>query len=47
MASRIDCYTDNPTVKFGEALRHQVEERLAFYEVSLVLQYHSRFLIDA
>ncbi|KAI9568526.1 hypothetical protein HD554DRAFT_2022139 [Boletus coccyginus] len=32
IASRIDCYTDNPTPKFGEALRAQVEERLAFFE---------------
>lgn len=26
--------SDNPTNKYGEALRAQVEERLAFYEVS-------------
>ncbi|KAG6889501.1 snoRNP complex protein nop56 [Termitomyces sp. Mi166 len=32
IASRIDCYTDNPTPKFGEALRAQVEERLNFFE---------------
>ncbi|KAF8443187.1 hypothetical protein L210DRAFT_3620746, partial [Boletus edulis BED1] len=32
IASRIDCYSDNPTPKFGEALRDQVEERLAFFE---------------
>ncbi|KAG6884728.1 snoRNP complex protein nop56 [Termitomyces sp. T159_Od127] len=32
IASRIDCYTDNPTSKFGEALRAQVEERLNFFE---------------
>lgn len=25
--------SDNPTNKYGEALRAQVEERLAFYEV--------------
>jgi nucleolar protein 56 len=31
IASRIDCYSDNPTPKFGEALRAQVEERLAFF----------------
>src|SRR5690606_15732191 len=31
IASRIDCFTDVPTTKFGEALRGQVEERLAFY----------------
>ncbi|KAJ8520136.1 hypothetical protein ONZ45_g3018 [Pleurotus djamor] len=32
IASRIDCYTDHPTAKFGEALRNQVEERLNFFE---------------
>jgi len=32
IASRIDCYSDAPSTKFGEALRGQVEERLAFYE---------------
>ncbi|KIY51519.1 Nop-domain-containing protein [Fistulina hepatica ATCC 64428] len=32
IASRIDCYSDNPSSKFGEALRAQVEERLNFFE---------------
>jgi len=32
IASRIDCFSDAPTTKFGEALRAQVDERLAFYE---------------
>ncbi|KAL7416994.1 hypothetical protein BDY24DRAFT_405752 [Mrakia frigida] len=32
IAARIDCFSDVPTNKFGEALRAQVEERLAFYE---------------
>ncbi|KAG1723022.1 uncharacterized protein EDB91DRAFT_185696 [Suillus paluster] len=32
IASRIDCYSDNPSAKFGEALRAQVEERLNFFE---------------
>jgi len=32
IASRIDCFSDSPTTKFGDALRGQVEERLAFYE---------------
>ncbi len=32
IASRIDCFTETPTSKFGEALRGQVEERLDFYE---------------
>ena len=32
LASRIDCFIDTPTSKYGDALRTQVEERLAFYE---------------
>ncbi|KAJ3272401.1 snoRNP complex protein nop56 [Terramyces sp. JEL0728] len=32
IAARIDCFIDNPTSKFGEVLREQVEERLKFYE---------------
>jgi hypothetical protein len=32
IASRIDCFSDAPSTKFGEVLRGQVEERLAFYE---------------
>ncbi|OZJ04580.1 hypothetical protein BZG36_02775 [Bifiguratus adelaidae] len=32
IASRIDCFTDRPTTKFGEALKQQVEDRLSFYE---------------
>ncbi|KAI9443432.1 Nop-domain-containing protein [Lactarius indigo] len=32
IASRIDCFSDTPTPKFGEALRQQVEERLLFFE---------------
>ncbi|KAH9035598.1 Nop-domain-containing protein [Lactarius hengduanensis] len=32
IASRIDCFSETPTSKFGEALRQQVEERLAFFE---------------
>jgi len=32
IASRIDCFSETPTPKFGEALRQQVEERLAFFE---------------
>ncbi|KAH9949814.1 putative SIK1-involved in pre-rRNA processing [Amylocystis lapponica] len=32
IASRIDCYSDKPSAMFGEALRQQVEERLAFFE---------------
>lgn len=32
IASRLDCFAETPTNKFGEALRTQVEERLDFYE---------------
>ena len=32
LASRIDCFIDTPTSKYGDALRAQVEERLEFYE---------------
>ncbi|XP_059382035.1 nucleolar protein 56 [Carassius carassius] len=32
IASRIDCFSDVPTSVFGDKLRDQVEERLAFYE---------------
>jgi len=31
IASRIDNFSEQPTTKFGEALRRQVEERLEFY----------------
>merc|ERR1719198_1407641 len=32
IASRIDCFSDEPSTKFGEKLREQVEERLEFYD---------------
>ncbi|KAH7097605.1 Nop-domain-containing protein [Auriculariales sp. MPI-PUGE-AT-0066] len=32
IASRIDCFADSPTTKYGEALKAQVEERLTFFE---------------
>jgi len=32
LASRIDCFLDNNTNKFGELFKEQVEERLKFYE---------------
>merc|ERR1719271_797822 len=32
IASRIDCFSEVPTHKFGEKLREQVEERLRFYD---------------
>ncbi|KAL8651823.1 MAG: hypothetical protein Q9210_003043 [Variospora velana] len=32
IASRIDNFSDAPTTRFGDALKKQVEERLAFYD---------------
>ncbi|RLN65659.1 hypothetical protein BBJ28_00001826 [Nothophytophthora sp. Chile5] len=32
IASRIDSFIDEPTTKYGDKMREQVEERLAFYE---------------
>jgi nucleolar protein 56 len=32
IASRIDCFSDVPTDKFGQALKKQVEERLEFFD---------------
>ena len=32
IASRIDCFSDFQTTLFGEKLKEQVEERLAFYD---------------
>merc|ERR1712212_884696 len=32
IASRIDCFTENPTNLFGKKLHEQVEDRLKFYE---------------
>lgn len=30
IASRVDCFSENPTSKFGESLKDQMEERLNF-----------------
>lgn len=32
IASRIDCFLENPTSLFGQTLKQQVEDRLKFYE---------------
>ena len=32
IASRIDCFSEAPTDKFGQALKKQVEDRLAFFD---------------
>ncbi|KFA55355.1 hypothetical protein S40293_05693 [Stachybotrys chartarum IBT 40293] len=31
IAARIDCFSEKPTAKYGEAFRQQVEDRLEFY----------------
>jgi nucleolar protein 56 len=36
IASRIDCFSETPTSKFGEALKEQVEERLSFYDTGVI-----------
>lgn len=36
IASRIDCFSENPSCIFGDKLRGQVEERLRFYETGAV-----------
>ncbi|XP_070612896.1 nucleolar protein 56 [Erythrolamprus reginae] len=36
IASRIDCFSEIPSAVFGDKLREQVEERLAFYETGEV-----------
>merc|ERR1712115_512533 len=32
IASRIDCFIDEPTTAYGDKMREQVEERLQFYD---------------
>jgi nucleolar protein 56 len=32
IAARVDSFIEEPTTKYGEAMREQVEERLAFYD---------------
>lgn len=34
IATRIDCFTDEPSSEYGEKLREQVEERLQYFETS-------------
>ena len=47
IASRIDCFTDNPTSKIGELLREQVEERLRFYEEGVVPRKNTEVMAQA
>ncbi|GHJ83628.1 hypothetical protein NliqN6_0030 [Naganishia liquefaciens] len=47
IACRIDCFSDVPTNKYGEALRAQVEERLAFYETGAAVSKNSDAIAKA
>ncbi|KAJ9115450.1 snoRNP complex protein nop56 [Naganishia vaughanmartiniae] len=47
IACRIDCFSDIPTNKYGEALRAQVEERLAFYETGAAVSKNSEAIAKA
>jgi nucleolar protein 56 len=47
IAARIDCFSDSPTTVFGEALRKQVEERLAFYDTGVAPTKNADAMRDA
>jgi len=47
IAARIDCFSDSPTTVFGEALRKQVEERLAFYDTGVAPSKNADAMRDA
>ncbi|KAI8926480.1 hypothetical protein BC831DRAFT_456315 [Entophlyctis helioformis] len=47
IASRIDCFLDNPTNKFGEMLREQIEERLRFYEEGVTPRKNAEVMAEA
>ncbi|WWD02605.1 hypothetical protein V865_000645 [Kwoniella europaea PYCC6329] len=47
IACRIDCFSDIPTNKFGEALRAQVEERLNFFETGAPVSKNSEAIQKA
>lgn len=47
IASRIDCFQDGETDKFGEALKQQVEERLEFYETGKAPQKNAEVMAKA
>lgn len=38
IASRIDCFADQPSTIFGSKLKQQVEDRLKFYETGDILK---------
>ncbi|KAL2916728.1 Nucleolar protein 56 [Polyrhizophydium stewartii] len=47
IASRIDCFLEKPTSKFGELLREQVEERLRFYEEGVTPRKNAEVMAEA
>jgi nucleolar protein 56 len=46
IASRLDCFLETPTTKFGEILKTQIEERLEFYETGKVPRKNSDMMAD-
>lgn len=47
IASRIDCFYDTPTSVFGEKLKEQIDERLAFYNSGKVPKKNSVVMNEA
>ena len=47
IASRIDCFLDTPTSKFGELLRQQLEDRLKFYEEGVAPRKNTEVMAEA
>lgn len=47
IASRIDCFSENPTMVYGEKLKEQVEERLKFYETGEVPRKNLDVMMEA
>ncbi|XP_055373831.1 nucleolar protein 56 [Condylostylus longicornis] len=47
IASRIDCFLDNPTNTFGMSLKQQVEDRLKFYETGETPRKNIDVMIEA
>jgi nucleolar protein 56 len=47
IASRLDCFLDTPTNKFGELLKEQIEERLKFYEEGVAPRKNMAVMVEA
>lgn len=47
IASRLDCFLETPTSKFGEILKEQLEERLEFYETGKVPRKNTDVMANA